>query len=603
MKVNKTHISIKSGFPLMGLNTYAPSTLIDGGLSPHAINMLATKGTVVTRRGHRQLGSAIVDVEQQEITDPVLALFEFEDLNDTRSLIAITTKRQYKYDSGDEEWDDITVLGTSYTIDDSDATANTITISGDGDLSTTFPIGSTIKITGTANINGSYTVVDISYSAPDFVIELDDVTHGSQTGTVNKYIEWTGDEDDFVDWVLGTDGTGRRAFVTNGKDTPITWNGSGHFTLFEPNYTDFVTCKTFEVFFDTLVMGNITTTSREPQLIAWSDIADFDEFEAGTAGFNLVADSQGSISRLLKLGDRLAIYSENSIGVVTNVGGTAIFSFEQLIQSTRLLSPRAIVSLGPYHLYASQENFYLFDGTRMVRPIGDAVHKTYREEVFLSLANRSYAFADIAKNTVFWVIPVSATENVVYTSEYNIYVIDQIAWSRSTYSTKPTVVGFFSRDIDLTWDSSQLAGLSWLDVAGSWLTGSFRADFPVRVIGSEGRVYLDDESQRSDDGTDIPFVWDSKDHVLPEIYQSQNGRWSEIELELRGTEVEIWYSLDQGSTYQLLKTLTLSSRWNMYKVFIDKTSRTMRFSLRNEGESDWCEMRFYNVWVRPTSPK
>lgn len=603
MRLNKTHLSIKSSYPLRGLDTYIPSTMLDTGLSPQMNNVLATKGTILTRAGYSELGTSIVDIDAAAITDVVVALFEFETLTDTRWLVAITTKRQYRYDAAAGEWDDITALGTTHTIDDTDSSGNTFTISGEGDLSAEFPDDDTMVVSGTATNDGTYKIVGTTWSDPDFIIEVDNVTTSSETGSVAVHQEWTGDETDYVDWALGTDNSGRRVFVTNGKDTPVTWDGTGNFALFQPTYTNFVTCKTFEIFFDTLLMGNITTTSSEPQLIAWSDIAEFDEFESGSAGFNLIADSQGPIKKLLRLGDRLSIYSDNSIGVVTNVGGTSIFSFEQLIQNTRLLSPRTIVSLGPYHLYASQENIYLFDGSRMVRPIGDPIHKTYRQEISLENAVFSHAFADIVKNTVFWTFPLTETSSVVYTCEYNIYDINRIDWSRSEYAHRPTSRGFFSRDSDLTWDSAQLVGLSWNDMSDAWIAGSFRADFPVRVFGSSGKIFLDDGAQRSDDGEIVEFRWDSKDFVLPEAYESQHGRWTEVEIELRGSSVDVSYSLDQGQTFTLQETLTLTSQWAMYKVYVDVSSRTFRFSLAKSGDAEWCEMRFFNVWVRPTSPR
>ncbi len=72
-----------------------------------------------------------------------------------------------------------------YTIDDANAGANTFTITGDGDLSASFPDASEFTVEGSTANDGQYTVVSTSFAGdPDFVITVAAVADGTDDGTV-----------------------------------------------------------------------------------------------------------------------------------------------------------------------------------------------------------------------------------------------------------------------------------------------------------------------------------------------------------------------------------------------------------------------------------
>src|SRR3954468_15895400 len=116
------------------------------------------------------------------------------------------------------------------------------------------------------------------------------------------------------------------------------------------------------MFYNHLVLVNVTLASASPFDIAWSDTDSLVNFTAGTSGVIHVSDSRGTLQQCVVLADRLVIYAEDSIGTLTYIGGDAIFLSEELIQDTRLLSSRGIVNLGPYHLLMREETISLYDG-------------------------------------------------------------------------------------------------------------------------------------------------------------------------------------------------------------------------------------------------
>jgi hypothetical protein len=76
-----------------------------------------------------------------------------------------------------------------YTIDAVSTGAKTFTISDDGDLSSTFLDGRTIQVNGSTGNDGLYTVASTSYSAPDFVITVEEtIASAVADGTIGDDI-------------------------------------------------------------------------------------------------------------------------------------------------------------------------------------------------------------------------------------------------------------------------------------------------------------------------------------------------------------------------------------------------------------------------------
>ncbi|MHA2254345.1 MAG: hypothetical protein ACXAD7_28640, partial [Candidatus Kariarchaeaceae archaeon] len=78
---------------------------------------------------------------------------------------------------------------TQYSIDAVSTVSDTFTISGDGDLTSTFPDGRYINVHNSTGNDGLYTILSTNYSAPDFVITVnEDVTNATADGTIGDDI-------------------------------------------------------------------------------------------------------------------------------------------------------------------------------------------------------------------------------------------------------------------------------------------------------------------------------------------------------------------------------------------------------------------------------
>jgi len=531
MKSGKRYLPKDEIYPLIGLNTLDPSPQANPHTSPDTKNMVFTKGIVQKRTGYSYLGTTL--------TDPVIGVVEYESLTGTKTLLAFTTKKQYKFDTSTLDW------------------------------------------------------VNITY----------------QSGGVD--VNWTGVESDTLDYAIvsGLDGSSvfkKWVVITNGKDQPRYWDGAAaKFALYAPaGITGFVTCKTITGYFNQVVMGNVKTASDNVTAVYWSNLQSLISFDSsvsdGGTGIAIMTDVDGPIQRLVPLADRCYIFTLNSIHAMQYVGGAIGMTFVKLMQESRLLSSRSVVNIGQYLLYMSQENIVLFDGTTLTREIGDRIYRGYRDELYASKRHFSFAFHDAAKRQVYFCYPTANDESHFYNVEYQVGDMSNSVWSRLKYKDRFISMGFFSRDQNLKWNSPQIAGVGWDQSLTSWAQGSIKGGFPVRVAGtSSGRVVLLDDTAQNDANTAVDAWWDSIDFTVPSGYQSEYGRWIEIELELRGFEAEIYYTKDQGQSYTFVKKLTLTNQWTKYKVNIDVMSKNLRIKVKNDCPSSWIQGRWLRLWVTP----
>lgn len=421
---------------------------------------------------------------------------------------------------------------------------------------------------------------------------------------------WTGDETNQFDYVIasGKDGSGTYTtwiIATNGKDDPIYWDGTSTFDVFAPDIPSFASFKTIAQFNDHLFLGNVTTSGDLPTTLYWSQTQELTKFADGSLGGGaaILTDTQGEIQRLIQLGDRLMVYSDNTIHSITYVAGAAIFTFEKILQETRLLNSRSIVNLGPYHLFLSQENIIYFDGSKLWGHVGNRVYRAYRDELVAANRHMSFAFHDVAKFHVYFCYPIAGSTSQFYKVEYKLSNLPDSNWTRIKYIDRMTCAGFYSRDTNLTCDSDFLTGVKCSGLNLRCDQGSTKGAFPVRVFGTAGgKIALCDDTVPNDAGIAAESYWDTKDFNPPIEFQSSLARWIEVEMDLKGFEVEVWTSVDQGRTYQLVTNLNLTNDWQWFVVPIDLMSRTLRVRLRNSCPSSSFSFRDIKLWARPSGP-
>ncbi len=483
-----------------------------------------------------------------------------------------------------------------------------------GDATGYISAGDTVYVKDSASNDGTYTVASISFSNPTTTVFVnEDFSSSSTSGYLTHRVDRSYTEGDILNSEPATDTTSRRLLHTNGVDNPIQWFGDtgdidGHFLRWVPLYPNFVSCDTIRVFKESLFLGNIQTTEDEPSLIAWSDSGIFDDFTGGNSGVQILYELATGIQQIVNLGDRIIIYSKDALASGIFVGSPLVFVFETIIPAgTRLAAPKGITSINVGHIYASEENFYLFDGSRGLRTLADVMRTDYKDIKDQANIHQISMLNDFSKKTIYVAVPTLDDKGVVYTMEYDAFNLARRAWAKEEYNNFPRAFGFFTNTFIYTWaDTEQetvlatalgLSFLPWSEEIGNWSNEGEQAEYPVRVFGdANGDVFLSSEGVLSDAGTARTGFYVTGDFTVPKEFISVFGRWGEIEFEASGDTVDVSVISEDGQVVKHDETIILEGSVKSYRVPIDVSSRMIRvkFSFPDDFKLHWVR-----CWVNP----
>lgn len=611
MKVDAGAIPVESNAPFRGLLTSIPSTRIEGSFSPKLLNVVIREGVVRRRAGYLQLGQDLVGEVLQLVEPNIIHKVTGALIN---PLVALTSKRQYRYDdtAGESKFVDITPGQDLYAL--VGVTVGTSLFEISGDYADEFLEDFVFPVVGSTDNDGVYTVSsDAVYNgvSGNTEITVDETIPSGDTvdGDIILADEWsqTG-TDGHIDYVAATDVNSSRLLITNGAETMRQWDGEDTFENWIPDFggpSDFQWCKTLALHFDHLFMGGIVVGTSEPTIVAWSDVGNFDQFADGTAGVQILTGVIGEIRAMVPLGDRLAIYSNDSIITAIFVGLPAIFAFETVIPSgTRFSSAKSILPLNVGHVWPSEQNFYLFDGSRGMRTVGEPIKDDYKENKDFEHIKGACALNDFSRRTLFLSFPDTTGEVLTYTAFYDPFDLSQFVWAKERYADKVTAFGFYTKQTLLaTWEDTPEEQrkylpdfMPWEDEVGPWFSESEQVGFPTRVFGTDtGKVFLVTETVDKDNGVAFTSTYETPDFSLQGAFLSHIARWVEVEFEASGTSVVVARSTDLGRTFVDLETVALTSELLQYVIPFDVSSRTVRF--RFTIASGMFELRWIRAWA------
>lgn len=603
----KIYLPLDAVTPFKGYDSVTQPVVMDPTMSPSLKNMEFFDGVGSKRTGNLLLGDAVDGV--------LMALEEFVTAGGSSIFFAATTTREYKYDSTNDEWDEITE-GFGTVVDIVDATTKKISITGN--VASQYVAGDSITVDGATNgaNNDTFTVSTSTWNSPNTDIVVTEGTLVTETppAACRARKQRTGVETDAVYLLQGQDENDTDIFLTNGKDLLRKWTGSGNTVVMDPGteitFPGLVHCHTFAILDQYMFYGNVLTASDSQRGVAYSDTNDWTDFSTGNSGAKVFPDAKTPLLRLLKLGNYIISYFKSSIHLITHIGGVLLFSYEKLSSDIGPVSGRAIVDLGPVHIFMGKDNFYAYDGTGFVVPVGeDMISNRLKRELSEANASLAWGFVDKQQSLVYWIVPVSATSQVVFRMRYSLYDIRNPEWTVFEYANRVTCMGLLSTTSDLAWEDVD-SNLSWADagtVATSWRGAASQSGFPVPVLGCTTATYITSSLASTDAGTSIDAFYDSKDFIVPQDFLSSRGRWLEIEVDLKGSSIDVMYSTDEGVSWTFAKYsvgggdadgVALTSVWESYKFFLDVVSPRLRVRLANP-DSGLFSCRWRRVWVRP----
>lgn len=565
------YVPADSSFPFVGLNLLTPSTMGNPQSVVRSDNVVFTKGHVSTRPGLTTKGMSGLSgfglLKAPKLFSFGAYLYLVGDSKLYEGYTTTWTERTPYYQK-----QDITgtvtgtvVAGNLLRQDVTNATGTVISVagsgphtvtimltygvfSGDNDIQNLSDTGSIESVTAYSALSTSTTVVVVDSDRPEFTVV---------SGTEGEFIVMCGRS--LTPVVQGARTATFTPFCTN-----LAFQGLTTTSL------NWETMAQFANHF--LVALEHTAGTTYGYTIYWSTAYSVFDFATGTSGIMQIPSTTGIIKRLVPFRDRLAVYTENGIGLITYVGDPQIFVYEQVVVGTNLLLPQAVVPLGPYHLIVFEKSVMLFDGSPILKNIGEAIELELRT-VTQSVAN-GHACADLTRNRAY----ISPDGTFYYVLEWDQLDFATYRWTKYT----------FDEDISI----SDLVYHASLDnVTGMTLSNG------TNYVAAYLELDLS-YSQTADLGSFvITSILDTIDFTVPVEYQSELGRWNKVEVEMKGAgDITLQYSLDLGVTFTTIDTITLTSTWTRYVGLFDTVSRTIRFRISAASTTAKFEIRWLRGW-------
>lgn len=379
--------------------------------------------------------------------------------------------------------------------------------------------------------------------------------------------------------------------IANGIDAIRKWNASGNTAAlggtppvakFIQEYKTYLVCAN--------VQGGVDVGSR----IQWCDTANPENWSSGNAGSQDLIEDGGDITGLNTFGNYLCIHKRNSIYLGYLVSSNDIFKFDRKATGIGTICNNTIQNLPiGLQIFLAYDGFYLFNGiTASLIPA--PVNEEIRDSLNATYAHRSWSVLVKELNEVWIGVPIGeqTSGETVYKYNYTTGVMYK------DYRSGANAAWLGSASDSLTWDE---INVPYDQYSGRWndQTSSAGSD-QINIGDTSGVVSKVSKTGLTDAGTAINAFWESKDY---ELETQTLARWLKFELWAKGGSITVQYSIDHGSTWTTLDTVTLSDDFPLEIspdiLYLDVVSSKIRFKFIN-NESD--ESLFIKQFVLDAIP-
>jgi hypothetical protein len=354
-----------------------------------------------------------------------------------------------------------------------------------------------------------------------------------------------------TDTIYDNDAGELKFVASNGTDNPIKWNGTGNWADLggTPNKAKIV--KNFN--HHLLLINCVVTGSAAPQRIDWADLGRPEVWSGEAAGSNSLAATSDFIIGADFLSSQMAILKESSISLMTYVGGTDPFEFEEnKIKSIGCSARGSVQSMGSTIIFLGWDDVYEFDGytckgigenvrTRLIDSINPAklaaIHSHIVEELGIYIL-----FTPVVGNDYCNTAWVYDYQNGVWYGDWEF--ADDITCTGFYQSVSPMKIS----------EALMTLGLANFRISSRALDSLS----PFGLLGDKnGYIYKFDMSILSDNGSAIDAYLDTKSYVLTEV--DEFDAIEEIIMYAKGTSLLVHMSDNDGSTWKPKGAITLDA--------------------------------------------
>lgn len=317
------------------------------------------------------------------------------------------------------------------------------------------------------------------------------------------------------------------------------------------------------------------------------------DWTATGSGYSDLSNLVGSdpIQTATALDEYVAIYCQNHILLQEYKGDVnEPFAFYKRLDGVGLAAPRAIVDVDGYHFFLGYEDVYVYSGGRSVTSVASPdVRTTLFELINPQYINRCFMDYLREYNQIRLHFPTAGNTTP---NKYWVYNLRTKGWSRGTRSY--TGSGKYRRQSSyvintLTNPINSYAHLRFNDTR-------ILQTYPTRLYGnSSGEVFEEDPTLHSVAGTATNAYFVTKDFVEGEGYVRDETYWAELNIEAKGTSVDVSYSVDSGRTWSDAETVTLDGYWNRYRVDTEAYGSKIRYKFSNSNLNGAFAIRWIEI--------
>jgi len=546
----------------LGINSTVPDIMLDDGENALSKNLHFEKRKVVVDTGYAKFGGVVRGNPRID--------FQFFKTDGTSELVLITDTTLYVYSA--LEWQYVSD-GNSTTTTGAEAAGQTVI---EVVATTGFTSGDFVGLALSDGTQHRTTVASVSAGVS---ITLDDAipaTFDAILGAVLlKAVDLVGTLDIQVSTVVLPS---HNWFVfTNGVDNVKRYDGTDCTDIPNLPSSGNTQCRLVGIFNNHLILAHTTEGgTRYPQRVRRANTGDPTDWTTGVAGYNDLYDNEDWLIAIQYLGPYMILYRERSIVRTEYVGSLdLLFNFETTIVGEGALSQDSVIDLGDYHIFMGNANIYEYRGGFDFQPVGDKIYYEIfgvNGDLNASYKQRVFGLYVEEVDEAWFFYPPSGEEKPTKLIRYSQ---ENQSWMIREFNHDITGFGLYQSTSDKTWND--LVG-TWLQQNWTWDSRAINANSPItHLLSSDNlQVYEYDYFQTTDDGTVIPYEFETKDFGNPRFMT----RFDLFEFRLFGTNILVEYSLDEGVTFDTLATFTSGK---LQKNLVNKQLITQYIRFRFSG--------------------
>ena len=334
--------------------------------------------------------------------------------------------------------------------------------------------------------------------------------------------------------------------------------------------------------------------------VQWCDTGDPETWSGGNAGSTDLLEDSEDITGLGIFGGVLTVHKLNSIYTGQLVSTSDVFSFERRATGVGAVTEATIQNIpSGEQIFLATDGIHLFNGITaplIESPIQDEIRESINPQYFDRCQSVFVEEAD-----EYWVsVPIGSSSEAETVYKYN--------WrTKQIYKDERdnlTAMGTYLNTADLTWDD---AVGSWDSNVDSWDSNRLLSASPIVILGdSNGISTIRSSATNDDNSTAVESILETKDFTCEDFGITDIDslmRWKGMQVWAKGTGVSVYYSLDGGTTWGLISTLSLNSDYpdddSPLNVWFDYVKSRIRFRFVNSSSEGTFTLKKYQVSATP----